>query len=284
MTIDVQFAHKLQAVFEPLNTVAAARAFPRPLSLATALEAAMPRAAEGSTNVNPSISALFATAAVEAWQRGIHSFLISSSLTDASPLWAVVSGYYSSHYCVRAFAHLLGFFQLHQRKRVVHLESQHGRFVCTYVNKQREDREHKFYWKTVKRDRHFQGDPLFTDNHSDPSIEESDAGHRERANYADHHGQFPAFRPLDAEQLRNRIQHISQIEFATPPIPRRSAYPDIEAVQVVAYHRIVKFRCFLDEILGGKNRFWTVQRNPGWTHGFIDFQLTEQGGLTALRN
>src|SRR4051794_23110473 len=57
----------------------------------------------------------FASAAVEIWQRGIHSFLTSAALTETSPLWASVGGYSASHYSVRGLAHLLGAFQLHQR-------------------------------------------------------------------------------------------------------------------------------------------------------------------------
>ena len=44
----------------------------------------------------------FAMAAVKMWLRAVHSFLISVSLTKASPIWSSVAGYYSSHYSIRA--------------------------------------------------------------------------------------------------------------------------------------------------------------------------------------
>ena len=63
-----------------------------------------------------------------------------------------------------------------------------------------------------------------------------------------------------------------------PPLPRISKFPDLEFVQVVAYHRLVTFRKLLDEVLGGKNRFWNVHRKPPFAIKFIDFQLAEGRG------
>ena len=85
-------------------------------------------------------------------------------------------------------------------------------------------------------------------------------------------------------ELQERVQFISQIEFETPPIPRPDKPRDTDSVQIVAYHRIVKFRQCLDEALGSNNnRFWGVYRNVSWASGVIDFQLVEQGGLRAAR-
>jgi len=159
-----------------------------------------------------------------------------------------------------------------------------GDYVCNFDKKLGADREHKIYWKLVKEDPHFVSEPLFTLNNSDRSNDASDAGHRERLNYGDHIGLTPNFRSLDSPTLRRRIEYISQIEFTTPPIPKRSKAPDISSVQVIAYHRIVFFRRFLDEVLGGGNRFWSVHRSPAWVDGMIDFQLTEQGNLASLKN
>ncbi len=282
MNIDKGLKNRLEVVFAPLNKRGAEKAFPSPSSLSTALEKLIPAKDVVTVNVGPQVAALFATAAVEVWLRAIHSFLISASLTDASPIWASATGYYSSHYSVRALAHLLGHFQLFRRKRIVHLNLQNGQLICAFDPKQAGDREHRLYWKLVKHDTHFISDPLFTEN--EPDLDASDVGHRDRANYADHLFQFLSFRALDEVVLKARIQFISQIEFTTPPIPKRSRFPDVESVQVIAYHRIVKFRQFLDEALGGSNRFWKVHRNPNWSGGMIDFQLTEQGGLASLKN
>ncbi len=286
MKIDADLRIRLAASFAPLNRVAASKAFPPPLSLSTALEDAMPKKDfVGPSKVDQSVSTLFATAAVDCWLRAVHGFLTSAALTNASPVWSSVSGYYSSHYSVRAIAHLLGYFQMYHKKRSVKIGiTTGGDHVCNFDKKQGSEREHKVYWKLVKEDPHFASEPLFTFNNSDPGVDASDAGHRERLNYNDHIGQTPVFRNLDMPALRTRIEFISQIEFTAPPIPKRSKAPDVEAVQVIAYHRLVFFRRFLDEILGGKNRFWSVHRSPSWVDGMTDFQLTEQSDLASLKN
>jgi hypothetical protein len=46
------------------------------------------------------------------------------------------------------------------------------------------------------------------------------------------------------------------------PIPNADNFPDIASVQILAYHRIVKFRKVLDDIVGAEHRFWAIQRNP----------------------
>jgi hypothetical protein len=212
-----------------------------------------------SLNVTPKISSLYATAAVEIWLRGIHSFLISSSLTDVSPIWASVSGYYASHYCIRGLAHLLGFFQLHRKKRIVRIDIEGGKYYCYFDRKGGSDREHKYYWKVVKNNTPFEKDPFFTLNEENSG--DSDSGHRNIANYYDHINGFPNFHPLSEETLRKRIDHLSKIELSSVPIPRKERYPDVENVQLIAYHRIIKFRSFLDEILGGKNILGDPQKS-----------------------
>lgn len=282
-TIDKGLRTHLETIFAPLNKTSAGAAFPHPASLSAALEKALPRRERiTSVPVAPTVASMFATAAVEIWMRSVHSFLISASLTDASPIWASASGYYSSHYSVRALAHLLGYFHLFRRKQIVRLEINNGKYLCSFDRKQGNDREHRFYWRIVKHNSHFSSEPLFTENSSEDDA--SDVGHRDRANYADHVCQFPNFRALDEEMLKRRVHFISQIHFSTPPIPMRSRFPDVESVQVIAYHRLVRFRQFLDEILGGKSRFWNVHRVPSWTREMIDFQLAEQGGLSSLAN
>jgi len=283
MKIDKELENRLKAIFAPLNKKAAGGSIPPPSSLSKSLEKVIARRPMPTTsNVELTTATYFATAAVEAWFRAVHSFLVSASLTDASPIWASVSGYYSSHYSVRAFAHLLGYFHLFQKRLIVRLEIHGGRHVCVFDRKTKGDREHRLYWHVVKKHPHFNSDPLFTEN--DPGSDASDVGHRDRANYIDHLSQYPNFQVLDIETLKRRVQYISQIRFTTPPIPKLSRFPDVVSVQVVAYHRMVKFRQFLDEVLGGKNRFWNVCRNPSWAGSMIDFQLTEQGGLDSFRN
>lgn len=281
MKIDPALQVHVRTLFAPLNDEAAVNAFPPPASLSQALNAALPSGSTGvaTRDTSRDIAKMFATASVNMWMRAIHSFLVSASLTNVSPVWASVTGYYSSHYAVRALAHLLGFFQLFSRKRIVRLEFQGARYTCSFDPKKAADREHRVYWKIVKKDRHFAADPFFTENNA--VVDESDLGHRDRANYADHLPHFPTFRPLDTIALRARIDRISDIEFSSPPIPRVSKYPDVESVQIVAYHRLVRFRDLLDTIIGNENRFWNVQRNPAWARDFMDFQLTEEETLRS---
>ena len=84
--------------------------------------------------------------------------------------------------------------------------------------------------------------------------------------------------------LKSRMAAVSQIEITDPPIPRLTEFADLDNVQLVAYHRIVRYRKFLDEILGGDSRFWNVHRNPSFSAGVLNFQLTEPTGLSAFRS
>lgn len=282
MNVDKSLKSRLEAAFAPLNTQAAAKTFPAPATLSRQLEEHIPEKGTTDVEVPNEIATLFVTAAVDMWRRSVHSFLTSASLTEASPIWSSVSGYYSSHYSIRAFAHLLGYFHLFRGKCVVRIQLQNGKHICSFDPKDARSREHQLYWKVVKKDSHFNSDPLFTVNES--HVDVSDVAHRDRANYSDHLGTCPKFLALDSETLKSQIQFISQIDFTTPPIPDRRKFPDTDSVQVVAYHRIVKFRSILDEVFGGKNRFWNVHRNPTFGDGMIDYQLTKQSGLEALRN
>jgi len=277
MDVDPGLHAHVSRLFAPLNRQRATDGFPTTDSLSDALTSSAthkpkPKAAY-PVGIPPVVASMFSTAGVNSWMRAVHSFLVSAALTDVSPIWASVAGYYSSHYSVRAIAHVLGFFQLFAAKQTVQIELDGNHFKGTFNPKTGNDREHRLYWKFVKSNVLFADDPFFTDN--DSSRDPSDAGHRERANYADFLHDFPQFRPLDREELVRRIRRISNIEFSAPPIPSRNRYPDIESVQVVAYHRLVKFRDLLDEILGAGNRFWSVHRNPSWARDFVDYQLVD---------
>ena len=99
--------------------------FPHPGSLAEELRKDINPKGGGSFRLSSVHSVLFATAAVEMWLRAVHSFLISSSLEKASPIWSSISGYYASHYVMRAFAHLHGHFLL--RGLGQHVSISHGK-------------------------------------------------------------------------------------------------------------------------------------------------------------
>jgi hypothetical protein len=232
-------------------------------------------------SIDRKIAACFATASVEMWQRGIHSFLISASLTNTSSLWSSVSGYYASHYCVRGLAHLFGYFHLHKKRSIVKIDIDRGKYYCIINDKPGPVREHKYYWKIVKEQPLFKDNPFFTIN--DESVDESDSGHRNIANYSDHLNRFPNFKPLDETELINRISFISKMQLSSVPIPQKNKYPDKDSVQLIAYHRLIIFRKLLDNILGGSNKFWSVHRKPPWCNAYINFQIVEPSFVDAYK-
>jgi hypothetical protein len=127
----------------------------------------------------------------------------------------------------------------------------------------------------VKSDAFFKNDPFFSPDRSGGSNDFPDSSHRSIANYSDHLDQFPKFHTLNEDDLKDRTEQLSKTELSSVPTPRKEQYPDLGNVQLMAYHRIVRFRKFLDERLGGKNRFWSVHRSPSWCEDFIDFQVVE---------
>lgn len=234
--------------------------------------------------IDTTIASYFATASVEMWHRAIHSFFISASLTQSSPIWSSVAGYYSSHYTMRAFAHLFGCYQLFSKKVVMQLDLSGQTYICHVEKKGPDDREHTLYWKRVKE--YFKDDFLFTVNPDMPPGNftefRSDGAHRSRANYTDHIGNFPVFKSLDEQALKIRLKKLSTIDVNEMDIPNVLAYPDITNVQLVAYHRILKYRAFLDQLLPTNNRFWSVQRNPNWAPNYFEFKAagTDYSGIS----
>ncbi len=273
----------MKTAFAGLNRRSAMRSFPRPTALADTLAELVPENRNGAVPIDPNVAGLFATAAVDIWLRGIHSFLISTALTRASPVWSSVAGYYASHYSVRGIAHLLGFFNIYRKGprkgAIAHFNIQANQLICDFTTKDVGGGEHKFYWKAVHSNPHFENDPLFPLNHDFKVV--SDASHRGRANYADHLQRLPAFQSLDEREIKDRVQRISDMDFDTPPIPSCDNFPDLDSVQIVAYQRIIRFRQFVDEILGTDNRFWSVQRDPTWVRGTMNFQMTDHSGIRA---
>jgi len=282
MPTDLPLDQHIRIIFDPFKRRGTGDVFPKPGSLAMELQKVVEKAVKENAEtvrVIPQTTSLFATAAVEMWMRGVHSFLISAALTQVSPVWSSISGYYASHYVVRGFAHLLGFFLLYRKKRIIQIEIVKGGHVCRIIKKNAGDREHKFYWKTVKQHAQFKNDPFFTINPDDNDV--SDSEHRNKASYLDHIGQFPNFNPLVEKYLKERLHYLAAMELSSVPVPNRKRFPDVVAVQLIALHRIVKFRELIDNVLGGKNRFWTAHRNPGWCAGFIDFNVVPPRFLEA---
>jgi len=272
--MEKELSSQIERIFADLNRQSAAAALPEPAALSSLLSKyVVPSSPTTIVAATPSVLTHFATAAVEMWLRSVHSFLISASLTNSSPIWSSVAGYYSSHYSIRAFAHVFGAFQLHRSKRIIYLDNAAGHLALRIEKKHGDHREHKFYWKYVSEHPQLATDPFFYAFRDDLPI--SDGGHRTMANYADHIDRFPVFLPLSAEFLEERIERIATVKFSDVPVPRAEHFPDTVNVQFVAYHRIVKFRNLLDEVLGSKNRFWKVQRNPSWCPRAMKFSVVE---------
>jgi len=259
------------------NSANAKASLSRPSALAEALEKNLLKSAGNSFASSTQLNAMFATAAVEMWLRATHSFLMSASTTLSSPIWSSVSGYYASHYAMRAFSHSLGYFHVFRRKKLVRLDLQ--TFSCLIEKKGASDREHIVYWRLVKDNKDIGNDPFFSHNEDQ---RHSDSAHRNRANYSDHICAFPEFRVLDEKALRARLKILSEMELSAVPAIDREKFPDLDSVQIVAYHRIVRFRRLLDDILGNRIRIWNENRNPAWSSNFLDFQVTEPRLISAV--
>jgi len=143
ISLDSGLESRLKQTFQGLSKKGALHTQPNAQALSRALNKLLDSSHHKVTDysVDFTITKLFVTAAIEVWQRGIHSFLVSSSLTKTSPIWASVSGYYASHYCIRGFAHLLGYVNLHNKGFTVHLENGN---LCSFIKGTKG--EHVFYW------------------------------------------------------------------------------------------------------------------------------------------
>lgn len=219
-------------------------------------------------------SPMLATAGVEMWHRAIHSLLWSVALTKNSPLWASVSGYYSSHFVMRAFAHSMGIFKSFSQKEVIQVLVENGQFVCTPLAWNNNRGEHAFYWKAVKGHPKLFANDLFREN-SERDIK-SDSSHRTFANYIDH---INSFVPLDfptTSEVADDVERISRIRLHSVTSPSRDDYPDLQNVQILAFQRIIAFQDFLDEKVP-KSRFWKAHRRPRWCKDVMLFQVEEQG-------
>jgi hypothetical protein len=223
--------------------------------------------------VKPADGRCFASAAVEMWHRAIHSFLWSVAITESSPMWSAIIGYYSSHFVMRAFAHTIGFFKSFLRRRIAQITIGNGRFVCSSLPGGRRG-EHAFYWEVVKDYPPFKNNPLFkANNERDAS---SDAAHRNFANYIDHIGAFlPVRFPID-QRIVTSVEKISVIRRFSVTSPSRDNYPDLFNVQILAYQRIVTFQDSIDDRIA-PNRFWKQHRYPIWCKPYISFRLESQG-------
>jgi len=148
-------------------------------------------------------------------------------------------------------------------------------YRCDVVRK-RNLNEHQFYWEIPKRELDVATDDVrFTDNPvvRDDRIVLSDGYHRVFANYFDHVGGFVDFEPLDENFLRKRIERLSDLVNDSLTLPNYTRYPNFDAVHVIAYARIVKFRQDMDAVVKPTNRYWVRYRDPSWFKKYMDFQV-----------
>jgi len=214
---------------------------------------------------------LFGSAGVEMWHRAIHSFLWSLALTERSPLWASVSGYYSSHFVMRAFAHSMGIFKSFSKRKAIQIIIDNGQFSCVDVGTTLG--EHPFYWKTVKEHPKFVANPLFRENSE--RNPKSDSAHRTFANYTDHVGSFLPIEIPDLRSVSDTVERISHIRLHSITEPSRDDFPDLRNVQILAFQRIVAFHDFMEDRIP-QNRFWRAHRRPTWCNNIMQFQVANQ--------
>jgi hypothetical protein len=246
--------------------------FPAQGSLSQCLNGLISKVGAAQPALTHQQSRLFASAGVEMWHRAIHSFLLSVALTESSHLWASISGYYASHFVMRAFAHSMGIFKSFTLGKVVQVVVQNRQFVCLLPDAS--GGEHAFYWKAVKGHAKLTSNPLFRENSE--RNPKSDSAHRTFANYTDHLDNFSPMKFPELEVVATNVAKISQIRLHSVTEPSRDDYPDLENVQILAFQRIVAFHDFLEERVSG-NRFWRAHRRPAWCRDVMLFQVENQG-------
>jgi hypothetical protein len=268
----------LELTFAKWNASSVLNSFPQQNALALKLEEIFARPGASNAVFAHTSCRLLASASVEMWHRALHSFLYSVALTENSPIWASVAGYYASHFVMRAFAHSFGFFKSFSARKIVQYTLTGNTFVCTVVD-ERDSGEHKFYWKIVKDHPHFSTNPLFRYNSDrDPK---SDCAHRNYANYSDHINSFKAVSPWLAARVEESVEKISRIRKHSVTGPSREGYPDLLNVQILAYQRIVTYREYMDDKLTN-NKFWKLHRDPLWCRKPMRYELEDSAPEVLL--
>lgn len=272
----------IRAIFDQLKRQKPERPPPRGV-LADTLRSKIKNPAKGGVfTLIPAEAALFGSAAVEMWLRAVHSFLISNSMMKASPIWSSVAGYYASHYVMRAFSHILGHFLLGRDHLIVQVKLQNGGYSC--VSKKSSPTEHQYYWGLPNREIGAAGTVLFSENKpiKDPKSECTDGSHRVFANYFDHVNSFTNFEPVNEGYLKTRIEQLSGLVTDSPALPDHNKYPDLDAVHLIAYARIVEFRTCMDNLVGANHKYWAYFREPSWFAKYMDYQVPESASTLSM--
>jgi hypothetical protein len=252
-------------------------AIPEPRSLSQLLTARLQTG--GPVRLNDGEATLFMTAAIDMWHRSVHSFILSVALTRVSILWSSVSGYYASHYSVRALAHLHGFFAVFHRRTFLEMSFAGGRYNCNPANiSHNQRREHQFYWSAVNGLLPFGDAGIFPAN-LETNLR-ADVSHRNHANYADHLNRLTRIDNVSADELRDRIVHVASTALeGQADQPDRDRFPDLASVMNLAYLRIYYFREYLDGLLPPRNPFWRAARETAWFMNVMRFPPRPATGI-----
>lgn len=226
------------------------------------------------------LASLFSTAAIEVWQRAVHALIVSCAISRASQQWSVVSGYYSSHYCVRAYAHLGGILLLYRLKRVAKIELTGSGYNLHMIKKNGSDREHALYWKETSTCEFFGLGRLASRNDDDESP--NDARQRNIANYYDHVDAFRGVESATIEMARDRLYQLATLRLPENPLPRAEHYPDLDRIHLAAYYRIIRFRDYMDGLLESSSSYWNAHRDPQWARGLMTFQRPEELNIAGV--
>ncbi len=273
MPIDYSSAERiLELSFGKLDKPSARMDFPKPGTLSKEFSALLGSTGAATATLPHNKCQMLASASVEMWHRAIHSFLWSVALTETSPLWASVSGYYASHFVMRAFAYSMGIFKSFTKRVGIQVLIGKGQFVLSEI--ETKDGEHPFYWKVIHRHPKFASNPLFRENSE--RDKNSDSSHRTFANYTDHVNSYTAIKFPQLWEVTENIEKISRIRLHSVDKPSRDDYPDLQNVQILAFQRIVAFHDFLDERVP-TNRFWRAHRRPNWCKDVMVFQVEDPG-------
>ncbi len=220
---------------------------------------------------------MLATASVEMWHRAIHSFLLSVAVTDRSPLWASVAGYYSSHFVMRAFAYSMGLLKSFKGRAAVQIVLIGDDLCCERLTENKYNKgEHEFCWMVVSEHPAIEPNTLFRTNSIRAS--KSDSFHRTTANYTDHINSFARLAFPEEESMKESVQRISRMrgDLGANPSIELNGYPDIINVQILAFQRIVAYRDFFDQKILD-NRFWKAHRTPQWCRDTMLYQMEAPG-------
>ena len=97
---------------------------------------------------------------------------------------------------------------------------------------------------------------------------------------------------VDSVDVNTRLLHgvigliteageLSEAITETPSLARAGHFPDVDAVQIIAYARLIKYRRLLDNLLD-QNKYWSRNRTPVWCAKYVNYQAPELSDLQLV--